>query len=98
MVPIRVNWTSCTDSADRLSTIEEEVEFNRLQDLRPQTRKNFFDRVHHVDDVGAGLSLNANNDGPFIFEPARDFIVFNAVDGSTHADILDPHRRAVAVE
>ena len=95
IVPIRVNCTSCTDS--RIDWVRSK-KTSSLIDCGICVRRpgrSSLNGVHDVDDVGARLSLNAENDGPFIFEPARDFIVLNAVDGS--AEILNAHRRAVAI-
>ncbi len=52
-------------------------------------------RVHHLDGVGAGLTLDVQHHRGAVVEPCRLLRVLNAVDRG--ADIAQQHRRAVAI-
>ena len=52
-------------------------------------------RVRRLDDVGAGLALDLQDDGRLAVVPGRQFLVLQPFDGV--ADILEHHRRAVAI-
>jgi hypothetical protein len=49
--------------------------------LRPQARQNRLDGIDDFDDVGAGLALDAQDNGLLAVEPTADTGVFDAVDG-----------------
>ena len=64
-----------------------------------EQRQQLLDVVGHLDGVGAGLALDAENDGALLVvvrvEPGRGLVVLHAVDDV--AQILQAHRRAVAI-
>ena len=95
IVPIIVNCTSCTDS--RIDWVRSK-NTSKLMDWGICVRrpgKNILDSIDDFDDVGAGLPLDSQDDGPFIVEPAADSGVFDAID--RRADVLNAHRRAIAI-
>ncbi len=58
-------------------------------------RQHRLDAIDRCDDVGAGLTLDREDDRPLLVEPAGKQVVLRRVD--RRADILDTYRRAVAV-
>jgi hypothetical protein len=44
--------------ANALRAVEENVQLDRLRDLRAQLGQYFFDRIDHFHDIGAGLALH----------------------------------------
>ena len=58
-------------------------------------RQHRLDPLDRLDDVGAGLALDRQDDRALLVVPAGDQIVLRPVDGL--ADVAYPHRRAVAV-
>ena len=60
-----------------------------------QLRQQGFDAIDRVDDVGAWLALDAQNDRTLLVEPAGEQIVLRSLDDI--ADVADPHRRAIAI-
>ena len=54
-----------------------------------------FDAIDDVDDVGAGLPLNIQDDRRSVIEPGGLAGVFDAVDDI--GDVCDAHRRAVLI-
>src|SRR5712672_2231855 len=51
--------------------------------------------VHRLDDVGTGHTLNGENDGALLVEPAGHQVVFRRFD--RFSDVANAHRRAVAI-
>ena len=60
-----------------------------------QPRQFGLDALDGVDDVGAGLALDVDDDRRRALVPAADLGVLEAVDDL--GDVLEQHRRAVAV-
>jgi len=71
------------------------VNCTSLIEERLQHRQHCFDAVDRLDDVGARLTLDYQNDGLLFVVPGGEPIVFRPID--RFAEILDPHRRPVAV-
>ena len=59
------------------------------------TGKACFDPGDRLNDVGAGLTLDCENDRAAVVVPAGDEIVLRRADGVS--DVANAHRRAVAV-
>ena len=55
-------------------------DLHRGGDLVPDSGEQLIDGVHHLDGVGARLSLNGQDDGPGSFVPGGDLVVGDAVD------------------
>ena len=90
-----VNLTSLTESRIGHRAVVEHVEVDRRRQLRPEGGQELLDRVDHLDGVGAGLALDGEDDGALVVVPARHLVRLHAVDDA--AELLEPHRRAVAV-
>ena len=95
IVSIKVNCTSVTDarmvwvrSETTLSLIDGGIEASSCGKQR-------LDAIDRLDDIGAGLALDGENDGALLVVPAGDQVVFRPLDGP--ADVADAHRRTVAV-
>ena len=58
-------------------------------------REEVFHPIDYGDDVGAGLTLNIQNDGGLQIGPGSLLRVFHAVDNG--GDVGEPHRRTIAV-
>ena len=81
--------------ADRHRAVGHHVEFGGCRQFRLENGKQAFDRVDHLDGVGVGLLLDAEDDRALAVVPGGDLVVFDAVgDGR---DVLEPHRCTVAI-
>ena len=60
-----------------------------------QHRHHRIDPLDGVDDVGAGLALDRQDDRALVIVPAGDQVVFRRADGA--ADVTDADRRTVSV-
>ena len=60
-----------------------------------QLRQERLDAVHHLDDVGARLPLDVDDDRRRVVHPGRLLHVFRAVDHLRH--VRQHHRRAVVI-
>ena len=94
-VSINVNCTSATEA--RMVSVRSEmiIDLDGRRDRGLQHRQHRLDPVDGVDDVGAGLALDCQDDRALLVVPAGDQVVLRPVDGL--ADVADAHRRAVAV-
>ena len=82
--------------ADGHGAVAEHRDVDRRRQRRLQLRQQALDVVDHLDDVGAGLALDVENDrGGRRFIQAAS-LVFCA-PSTAFGDVAEPHRRAVAV-
>ena len=81
--------------ADGLRAIGNDVDLDGGRDRGLEHRHHRLDPVHGLDDVGAGLTLDRENDGRLVVVPAGDQLVLSRADSA--ADIAYADRRSVAV-
>ena len=74
-----VNFTSLT-ATDRYGAIIKDLKVDRGRELGLKMRKQLLDGVHHLHGVRPRLALDGEDDGAIIVVPARDLVVFDAVD------------------
>ncbi len=74
MVRARVNWTSLTEARDRGGAIAQDVELDAGRDGGLQARKLPFDIVDDIDDIGAGLFEDDQEDAALAVGPAACFM------------------------
>ena len=82
-------------SANRRGAIGEHGNLHSLGQSALQLRQQFLDAVHHLDDVGAGLPLNIDDDRRHVVHPCRLLHVLGIVDDV--GDVGQMHRRAIPV-
>ena len=78
-----------------IGAIGQHGDIDRGGQRRLQLRQQLLDPVDDLDDVGAGLALDVDDDRRQLVRPGREAGVFRAVDDV--GDIGEPYRRAVAV-
>src|SRR5216117_898621 len=71
-----------------------DISVYRRRYLSAQCRQFRQQGIHHRDRVGIRLLLNAQHDGTFVVQPARDLVIFHAVVDSR--DFVEFDRRTVA--
>ena len=81
--------------ADGLGAVGNDINLDGGRDRGLEHRHHRLDPVYRLDDVGAGLALDRQNDRPLLVEPARDQLVLWRTDGA--ADIAYADRRSVAI-
>ncbi len=81
--------------ADGLGAVGDDVDIDGRRDRGLQHRQHRLDPVDGLDDVGAGLALDRENDGALVVVPTGDQIVLGPIDRL--ADVAHAHRRAVAI-
>ena len=81
--------------ADGRRPIAEHIDFDGSRDGRLQLRQQRLDAIHRLDDVGARLLEDRQQNGGLAVGPGRDFVVFRAIDGTPN--VADTHRRAIAI-
>src|ERR1700674_2319707 len=82
-------------SEDGLGAVGDDVDLDRGRDRGLEHRHHRLDPVHRVDNVGAGLALDRQEDRPLLVVPARYQIVLRRTDSA--ADIAYADRRSVAI-
>ncbi len=80
---------------DRHRAIGQELDLDRRRQRRLQLRQQLLDAVDDLDDVGAGLALDIDDDRRLLVGPRREPGILGAVDDV--GDVGQAHRRAVAV-
>ena len=81
--------------ADGLGAIGNDVYLDGGRDRGLEHRHHRLDPTDGLDDVGAGLALDRQNDRPLLVEPGGNQLVLSRADGV--ADIADADRRPVAI-
>ena len=81
--------------ADGDGPVAEHVDIDRRRQRRDDARQQGLDAVDHLDDVGAGLPLNVENDRRRGVRPGAELAVLRAADDIGH--VREPDRIAVAV-
>ena len=81
--------------ADGLGAIGNDIYLDGGRDRRLEHRQHRLDATHGLDDVGAGLALDRQDDCPLLVEPGGNQFVFSRADGV--ADIAHADRRPVAI-
>ncbi len=81
--------------ADDQRAVGDKIHLHGGWDGFLEVRQQRLDRVDHLDRVGAGFALDGQKLGGLVFEPRAGARVLHSVDGV--ADVLDPHRRTVAI-
>src|SRR4029077_6594156 len=81
--------------ADRHGAVAHRVDFDGGRQPGQDLRQQRLDAVDDLDDVGAGLALDAEDDRRRGIGPGAELGVFRAVDDG--GDVGKPHRAAVAV-
>src|SRR6516165_8900163 len=82
-------------SADGRGAIGNHIDLDRRRNRSPQHRQHRFDAIDSLDDVGAGLTLDDQDDSWLFLVPRGEPVVLRPVD--RFADILHAHRRDVAI-
>src|ERR1700682_4247324 len=82
-------------SADGLGAIGNDVYLDGSRDRGLQHGHHRFDLIYGLDDVGAGLALDRQEDRPLLVEPGGNQLVLSRADGA--ADIAYADRRPVAI-
>src|ERR1700674_1887523 len=82
-------------SADGLGAIRNDVYLDGGRDRSLEHRHHRFDLLYGLDDVGAGLALDRQEDRPLLVEPGGNQLVLTRADGL--GDIPDAARRAIAI-
>ncbi len=81
--------------ADGLGAIGNDIYLDGGRNRGLQDRHHRLDSTYGLDDVGAGLALDRQDNRPLIVEPAGDQLVLSRADGA--ADISDADRRSIAI-
>src|SRR6478752_8593301 len=81
--------------ADGLGAVGNDIQLYGWRDRSFELRQERLDAIDRLDDIGAWLALNGENDGALLVVPAGDQVVFRPLDGP--ADVADAHGRAIAV-
>ena len=95
MVSSSVNCTSSTEARMVVGAVGDDLDVISGGIAACETRQRRLDLVDGVDDVGAGLLEDDQEDAALAVGPGRLGVVGGAVDRL--ADVADPHRRAVAI-
>src|ERR1700681_959725 len=82
-------------SADGLGAIRNDVYLDGRRDRSLEHRHHRFDLLYGLDDVGAGLALDRQEDRRLLVEPGGNQLVLSRADGL--ADIAYADRRAIAI-
>ena len=78
-----------------MGPVRQDRDLDVLWDGSLQLRQHRLDAINRGDDVGVGLTLDREQDGTLPIVPGGQQVVLRSIEGVS--DILDPHRRAVAV-
>ena len=81
--------------ADGDRAVVERDEVQRRRQRLAEGRQQRADVVHDLDGVGAGLALDGQDHRALVAVPRGDLVGLDAVDDA--AQLLQPHRRAVAI-
>ena len=81
--------------ADGLGAVGQDGDGHRRRDHGAQLGEQRFDAVGGLDDVGAGLALNVQDDGRLLIHPAGHPHILHVVNHL--ADVANPHGRPVLV-
>src|SRR3984893_18017323 len=81
--------------ADGLGAIGNDIYLDRGRNRGLEHRHHRLNPTHGLDDVGAGLALDRQNDCPLLVEPGGNQLVLTRADGV--ADIADADRGSVAI-
>ena len=81
--------------ADSRRAVSGDLKIERMRRKFLQIGQQSFDRVDDLDDIGAGLPLDVEDERRLAVVPSRELVVLERVDG--FADILELDRRAFAI-
>src|ERR1700681_2208533 len=81
--------------ADGLGTIGNDIYLDGGRNRGLEHRQHRLDPTHSLNNVGAGLALDRQNDCPLLVEPGGNQLVLSGADGV--ADIAEVDRRSVAI-
>ena len=81
--------------ADRFAAVVEDFQLDGGWQRRLKSRQYRLDGVHGGDGVGPRLTLDRQHDSPPVHVPTGHLVVFHAVQH--RGDLVQPHRRAVAI-
>src|SRR5436305_1312133 len=74
---------------------EKGLHIDRARHQRAVLRQLAADRIHDRNGVGVRLTLDGENNGAVVVEPARDLVVLDAVDDTP--DLVEVDRGAVTI-
>ena len=95
MVSTSVNSTSRTDGLDGGRAVGDRVDLDRRRHRGERVRQQRLDALLRLDDIGAGLLVDQQQNAVVAVLPGRQQGVLRPVDRD--ADVADAHRRAVLV-